>query len=123
SLRHERAAVRERSLAAAGASLVAANDGPEVQAAALAAVHELLRDERTTRVTLAAYQDDGMVALTSAGADSEALEGRSVDPRGIPAQFHATSRREQIVLPSSTASDLAEALGFAIHPGMFVMTP
>src|SRR5207244_2343891 len=122
-LRHERAAVRERSLAAAGASLVAAADGAEVQAAALSAVSELLRDERFTRVSLSVYQDDGLVHLTSSGLDSAAVEGLTVDPRTIPAEYRVTSTRAQLIADTSTLAEVARHFGFTPHPGSVTATP
>jgi len=121
--RHERAAERERSLARAGAALVAANEPAEVLTTALRAARELLADTEVTRITILLREGDLNTVAGSEGIDAELATGKAFRMDQIPPRYNARGQKRQFVIEASEQSAIAAFQGFPPHVGVVSLTP
>jgi diguanylate cyclase (GGDEF)-like protein len=122
---HERAAIRERALARAGAGLVAATSRDVVAQATMLAVRELLSETPVSRVSVTAGYpgSDEQVVLASEGQHAEKVHGLTVHMNRVPTKYRVAQATRQVVMDTAALTDLEAALGVPLHPGMATLTP
>jgi len=121
--RHERAAERERSLARAGAALVAADEPADVLATAFRATRDILVDTDITRLTILLREDDVTRVAGSDGVDADLANGKEFRMQDIPMRFVARGQRRQFVIDANAQSEIAAFQGFAPHVGVVSLIP
>jgi diguanylate cyclase (GGDEF)-like protein len=119
-----RALVREKTLARAGAGLVAADDREEVYAVTLAAMQRVLAATDVTRTLLMMTEGTSCSVVAGEGTDALLAIGTHQELTHIPQHYLETARAtRQLIIDERTAQELSKVLGFEPHLGILTLAP